>query len=73
MLNDRTDTDTLDCRNRLRLYRREAGDAVRKVSDNPMDKAVLSGRVEAGFCNNSNITDTHNPNTQGGLKPCMCI
>lgn len=61
MLDDRTDTDTLGCRNRLRHYRWEVGDAVRKVSDNPMDKAVLSGRVEDGFGDDSNITDTHHP------------
>ena len=61
MLNDRTDIDTLGCRNRLRHYRWEAGDTVRKVSDNPMDKAVLSGRVEAGFIINSISDNTHNP------------
>ena len=28
---------------------------------------------ENGFCNNSNVADTHNSNTQEGLKPCMCM
>ena len=28
---------------------------------------------ENGFTSNSNTSDTHNPNTQGGLKPCMCM
>jgi len=61
LLNDRTEIDTLGCRNRLRLYRWEAGDTVRKVSDNLVCKAVLSGRVEVEFSGNSNATDTHNP------------
>ncbi len=61
MLADRNDTDTLGCRNRLRLYRWEADDAVRKVSDNPMDKAFLSDRVEVGFITNSIRDNTHNP------------
>ena len=33
----------------------------------------ISGQEEVGFYSNSNIIDTHNPNTQGGLKPCMCM
>ena len=32
----------------------------------------ISGRGEVGFQSNSDALDTHNPNTQGGLKPCMC-
>jgi len=33
----------------------------------------ISDREKVGFCSNSNAIDTHNPNTQGGLKPCMCM
>ncbi|MCP4984647.1 MAG: hypothetical protein GY928_00900 [Colwellia sp.] len=60
MLDDRIDTDTFECRNSLRLYRAEAGNTVRKVLDNRMDKAILSGRVEVGLNNNSNVIHTHN-------------
>jgi len=61
LLNDRTDTDTLGYRLSLRLYRGEAGNAVRKVLDNPMNKAVLSGREEVEFNSYSKAIDTHNP------------
>ena len=61
MLNDRIDINTRGYRLRLRLYCREAGGSVRKESDNPMDKAILSRREEAEFNNNSIIIDTHNP------------
>lgn len=61
MLNDSSDTDTFGCRLSLKLYRREAGNTVREVLDNPMHKAVLSVREKVGFCNNSNVADTHNP------------
>jgi hypothetical protein len=33
----------------------------------------ISGREEVGFNSNFNTVDTHDPNTQGGLKPCMCM
>ena len=33
----------------------------------------ISPREDDGFTGNSNTSDTHNPNTQGGLKPCMCM
>ena len=72
MLNDRTDTDTFGCRLRLKLYRREAGDSVRKESDNPMYKAVLSVREKVGFNHNSNVIDTHNL-TNGSLKQNVCL
>jgi len=39
------------------------------VSLNP----AISLREEVEFNSNSNAIDTHNPNTQGGLKPCMCM
>ncbi len=61
LLNDRTETDTFGCRLSPKLYRREAGGAVRKASDNPMHKAALSGREKDGFTNDSSISDTHNP------------
>ena len=32
-----------------------------------------SPREDDGFCNNSNVADMHNSNTQEGLKPCMCM
>jgi hypothetical protein len=32
-----------------------------------------SPREEDGFIGNSNANNTHNPNTQGGLKPCVCM
>ena len=35
--------------------------------------SVISLREEVGFCNNSNVADMHNSNTQEGLKPCMCM
>lgn len=31
----------------------------------------ISDREEDEFHNNSNIIDTHNPNIQGGINPCM--
>ncbi len=61
LLNDRTETDTFGCRLSPKLYRREAGDVVRKASDNPMHKAVLSGREKDGFTNDSSVSDTHYP------------
>jgi hypothetical protein len=33
----------------------------------------ISPREEDGFIGNSNTSDTHNSNTQEGLKPCMCM
>lgn len=72
MLNDRTDTDTFGCRLRLKLYRREAGNTVRKVLDNPTHKAVLSVREKVGFNHNSNVIDTHNL-TNGSLKRNVCL
>lgn len=39
------------------------------VSLNPL----LTGRGEVEFTSSSNACDTHNPNAQGGLKPCMCM
>ena len=35
--------------------------------------SVISLREEVGFIGNSNTSDTHNSNTQEGLKPCMCM
>jgi hypothetical protein len=33
----------------------------------------ISDREEVQFNNNSDVIDRQNPNTQGGLKPCMCM
>lgn len=33
----------------------------------------ISEREEAGFSKYSELGNTHNPNTQGGLKPCVCM
>lgn len=33
----------------------------------------ISGRGEDGFFKHSELGNTHNPNTQGGLKLCMCM
>ena len=33
----------------------------------------ISPREDDGFIGNSNANNTHNPNTQEGLKPCMCM
>jgi len=33
----------------------------------------ISLREEVGFNNNSDVVNTHNPNTQGGIKLCMCM
>ena len=33
----------------------------------------ISLREEVEFQSNSDALDTHNPNTQGGIKPCMCM
>jgi hypothetical protein len=33
----------------------------------------LTLREEVQFNSSSNTIDRHNPNTQGGLKPCMCM
>ena len=33
----------------------------------------ISPREDDGFIGNSNANNTHNPNTQGGLKPCVCM
>lgn len=33
----------------------------------------ISGRGEDGFQSNSDALDTHYSNTQGGIKPCMCM
>ena len=30
-------------------------------------------REEVGFFKYSELENTHNPNTQGGIKPCMCM
>ena len=35
--------------------------------------SVISLREDDGFIGNPNANNTHNPNTQGGLKPCMCM
>lgn len=39
------------------------------ISLNP----VISGREEVEFYYHSKVMNTRNPNTQGGLKPCMCM
>jgi hypothetical protein len=62
LLDDRNDTDTSRCRLSREHSRREVGDTVRKVSDNPMHKAFLSGREKAEFTSHANAIDTHNPN-----------
>ncbi len=33
----------------------------------------ISGRGDVEFQRNSDALDTHNSNTQGGLKPCVCM
>jgi hypothetical protein len=33
----------------------------------------LSSLEEDGFLKYSELGNTHNPNTQGGLNPCMCM
>lgn len=33
----------------------------------------ISGRGEVGFSKYSELGNTHNPDTQGGLRPWMCM
>jgi len=64
--------DTLECRPSLRLYRGTVNSSWAWNSQ-PHFKGSLTDRGEDGFYYSSNVVDTHNPNTQGGLKPCMCM
>lgn len=33
----------------------------------------LTSRGEVEFTGSSDVCDTRNPSTQGGIKPCMCM
>jgi hypothetical protein len=64
--------DTLEYRPSLRLYRGTVNSSQARNSQ-PRCEGNLTDRGEDEFYCNSNTIDTHNPNTQGGLKPCMCM
>ena len=63
--------ETLGCRPSSKLFR---GTVNREKSlSQPRCEGILTVRGKVGFYNNSNVIDTHDPNTQGGLQPCMCM
>lgn len=73
LVNVKKQIETQEYRLSSWLFRGTVNSSVMVGAVNPIGIGFLTLREEDEFQSSSNALDTHNPNTQGGLKPCMCM
>ena len=73
LVNVKKQIETQECHLSSWLFRGTVNSPVMVGTVNLICIGFLTLREEVGFQSNSDILDTHNPNTQGGLNPCMCM
>jgi len=73
LVNDRKEIETLGYHLSSNLFGYRLNSSVMAGTVPVSSNLSISLREEVGLFKCSELGNTHNPNTQGGLKPCMCI